>query len=601
MGNLKKHTKQIGRLAVLLLVAGILCCFAAKKEGYHMDELLSFELSNARYTPWIVPTQPEGRLAKFVREEIDGASFLETVENIFAVGADLVKNRGNSKLLQYKADVYPEPAWISRDEFKDYITADGSSRFNYFSVYFNVKDDNHPPLHFMLLHTMSSLFPGSMSPLLGCIINILAILGCIICFFCIGNLLEMHGILPVGYGDIYAGCAGILYGLSSGGIQTALLIRMYGLMTFFCVLFFYLHVKKWLRGEFEYKNWPLALVAVLGFLTQYFFLFYCLTLAAVTIGLLIAGKRIPELKRYICTMALAAVIGIALFPFAISDVFSSGRGVEALQNLGNGFSGYGLRLKAFGEILLQGCFGSGGIGIAALTVLVICVCVSLLTQRTKKNGKTDAAAAFSVSHTDAEKALLLLLLLPAVCYFLLAARMSPYLVDRYIMPLFPFAALLLTLLLCIAFRAFFSQGVKAKKFFCVLGGVVVVLTVLVNIVSYDGAYLYRGYEAQTQIAEQYRELPCICLYDGVGYYENLPEFAEYEKTLLLKLPELEQRQDTASLTQLQQLIVVKKKNADTKETLALFARYGWQTEELLSEAVSAHGDTVYLCSRTTKQ
>ena len=33
-------------------------------------------------------------------------------------------------------------------------------------------------------------------------------------------------------------------------------------------------------------------------------------------------------------------------------------------------------------------------------------------------------------------------------YFLLASRMSPYLVDRYVMPLFPLAALLLALLLC---------------------------------------------------------------------------------------------------------------------------------------------------------
>ena len=35
-------------------------------------------------------------------------------------------------------------------------------------------------------------------------------------------------------------------------------------------------------------------------------------------------------------MVIAAVIGLVLFPFAISDVFSSGRGTEALGNLASG-------------------------------------------------------------------------------------------------------------------------------------------------------------------------------------------------------------------------------------------------------------------------
>ena len=37
---------------------------------------------------------------------------------------------------------------------------------------------------------------------------------------------------------------------------------------------FYIHVKKWLKKEFDRKNLLLILVTVLGFLTQYFFLFF---------------------------------------------------------------------------------------------------------------------------------------------------------------------------------------------------------------------------------------------------------------------------------------------------------------------------------------
>ena len=201
MKKFKINIKNRAQLLTLLLVAGVLCCFVVKKEGYHMDELLSFELSNAQYNPWIVPTQPEGRLAKFMREEVQGESFGETVGNLFDIGMDVVKNRGNSKLLQYKADVYPEPVWISGEQFTDYVTVGKGDRFQYFSVYFNVKDDNHPPLHFMLLHTMSSFFPGVTAPFLGDTINILAILGCILCFFRIGSLLETYGFFPSGFGS----------------------------------------------------------------------------------------------------------------------------------------------------------------------------------------------------------------------------------------------------------------------------------------------------------------------------------------------------------------------------------------------------------------
>ena len=155
---LKRNRWNILALAVILL-AGLF--FVSKKQGYHMDELLSFELANAEFTPWIVPTQPEGRLEKFVRNEIYGDSFGETCSNIAENVKDVLQNRGASKMLSYKADVYKEPVWISARQFRDYITTDSRDHFNYLSVYFNVKDDNHPPLHFMALHTVSSVFRGA--------------------------------------------------------------------------------------------------------------------------------------------------------------------------------------------------------------------------------------------------------------------------------------------------------------------------------------------------------------------------------------------------------------------------------------------------------
>ena len=187
--------------------------------------------------------------------------------------------------------------------------------------------------------------------------------------------------------------------------------------------------------------------------------------------------------------------------------------------------------------------------------------------------------------------------IPVMGYFLLASRMSPYLVDRYIMPLFPFAALLLALLLCIVGKKLAETAGWRET---IVGNCLLLLVLVIQmfrLAAYDGEYLYAGYGEQEALAEEYAYLPCICVYTGVGYYENLPEFMHYTQTLLVKEEELENRTDTESVKALEQVIVLVKPGVEKEETMAVLRNeYGYTTEEiLLSEGV--HGDTVYLLSK----
>lgn len=583
------------------LVAVILCLVlmgvgVSRKEGYHMDELLSFELADARYNPWIVPTQPVGRLAKFVNEEIQGDSLGETMTNLKNTVTDVLRNRGNSKLLSYKADVYDEPVWITAGQFQDYVTVDGSDAFDYLSVYFNVKDDNHPPVHFMLLHTMSSVFQRTLSPWLGCTINLI----------CLGITLWLLLQLGRQLADIFGMeekgrqlgiLAVLLYGMSTGALATVLLIRMYGLLSCLCVALFSVHVDKWENRGFEKKNKGLIAITVLGFLTQYFFLFYCILLAVVTAVLLLYHHRTKEFWCYVRSMVIAAVIGLALFPFAISDVFSSGRGTEALENLASGLTGYGQRLLAFGKILADRTVGAP-LFLGACAVGVILLLVWLVrTFRVGKRNATEAGEKPELQTGIGKSELTALAVIPVAGYFLLASRMSPYLVDRYIMPLFPFVALLLALLLCyIGKKLSETAGWKDT----IVGGcllLLVLFTQVLRLAAYDGEYLYTGYGEQEALAEQYASLPCICVYAGVGYYENLPEFMHYSKTLLLTEEELENREDTESVKELDQVVVLVKPGVEKEETAAVLRDvYGYTTAEVLLSG-GAHGDTIYLLSK----
>ena len=303
-----KWKKILPELLAVILCLVLMGAGVSRKEGYHMDELLSFELANARYNPWIVPTQPEGRLAKFVNEEIEGDSAGETLENLKNTVTDVLRNRGNSNLLSYNAVVYEEPVWITDRQFQDYVTVDQKDAFDYLSVYFNVKDDNHPPVHFMLLHAMSSVFRGTLSPWLGCSINLVCLGITLWLLLRLGRQLADVFSLE-GKGRQLGILAVLLYGMSTGALATVLLIRMYGLVSCLCVALFSVHVEKWKNNGFDKKNKGLIAITVLGFLTQYFFLFYCLLLAAVTAVILLYRHRNKELWCYIRSMEIAAGIG----------------------------------------------------------------------------------------------------------------------------------------------------------------------------------------------------------------------------------------------------------------------------------------------------
>ena len=612
MGMWKAIRGKKAEIIIALVCAAVFCVFVSWKEGFHMDELLSFELANAEFNPWIVTTQPEGRLAKFVHNEIDGETLGETVGNLADTVKDVLRNRGNSKLLTYTADVYAEPVWITSEQFTDYITVGRGDAFNYLSVYFNVKDDNHPPLHFMLLHTISSLFQGRISAWMGCVINMAAVLWVMFLLYRICILLAPALGLE-NAGRKLGLMTALFYGLSTGALATVLLIRMYGMLTLWCVLYFYLILQKWLGTSFDRKNGKLILVTALGFWTQYFFLFYCLLLAVVVSVCLGRNGRLRELFCFVRSMVIAALVGLLVFPFAIADVFSSGRGVEALGNLSRGLTGYGTRLTAFGGILIR-----RGTGLWQLLVVLLLAVFALagwrgrakgrsgyhrtdITEREERGGRLREAE--NTGTEDSEKfgkryrnGLLWMILFPAAGYFFLAARMSPYLVDRYLMPLFPFAALILILTVFMLLEKVCGNAAGRRtehlpRTVCLI----LILFQMWNLVCYDGSYLYRGYSDQKADAREYAEYPCICVYQGVGYYENLLEFTCYEKSLLLTPEELANRTDRESIRELEQIAVLIKAGVDELEVLEILSgSYGFELEREMEYQPSAYGDRLFI-------
>ena len=575
MKNWMKQYKW--QIAVILIAVTVMCVFVSRKEGYHMDEVLSFEFANAEYTPWIVPWQPEGRFATFVYQEIETGDFWETTWNWIRYTLDYWINGEDSFAYNYEGKVYVQSVWISREEYQEFVTTGSKDRFNLVSVYYNEIRDSHPPLFYMCLHLVCSVFQGIMSPWMGAIVNITAMVICCIFLIKIGMLLT---------GDKKAGTlAVLLYCLSIGGIETVILIRMYCMLTMFCVISLYLHLKKWQNGDYRMGNKLLILMTALGFWTQYYFVFYAIGIAVVTVFGLMLTKKGKQALYYIRSMIIAAAIGLCGFPYAVSDVLEGGVGSAVMENLLGSLQEFAERMQVFGGMVCDSICG-GRIGMVTFGALLTAVMLLCLLNKEKR-----------AALTKERMVQWAMIVVPAAGYFLITARISPFYADRYIMPTYVFVALTFALLLdwC---RRYVAELIRKKEgqpdsaTKAVLADAAAVLLAgclgIVSILNYGETYLYTGYSDQLEIAEQYADYPCLCIYDGVTFYENVPEFTKYRETLVLTCGELADRCQFDLLVDCEDVVLLLKRNVDEAWVHQMMKeKYGYNSYEQIYQ------DTIY--------
>ncbi len=568
--NIKLHL--LTALSVIIVMAFDVF-FAFQKEGFHMDEVLSYELSNSEFTPWITPTQPEGRLEKFYREEIHDDRFGGTVSNLFDQVKDVLSNRGSSVAASYTADVYDVPQWMSDDDITKYVTYYGSDSVIALSAYYNTTTDNHPPLYFMLLNIFSvmySLFAyGSFSAWPGIILNMLFMAGSllIICAF-FKNIVGKACLGPV---------AAIVYGLSPAGLNTVLLIRMYSMTSFFCLAFTYVLFLKLSKEDIKYKNKLFILVTVLGFLTQYFVCIYYFFLTLCVVLYLLITKRKRVLTNLVKILAISAVIGLVLYPFVYHDMFGTAIGNSVMESV-SGFGGYVEKVFAFAGIIAAECAGCH----VALGVLIFIMAAGVVIALKMKKTRIWAIAPG----------------LSVIGYFLAVAKIAPYTVDRYLMPVMG------VIMVCFVTGVSFVIGMliesfikteKSKGTIETIACIIVCATSFAYVFINTPNYLYKGYADQLKISERYTELDAVVVYEGTSFYQNVPELMNYNNCLIVNRDELNIYDE--NLASHDEIIVIEGPEVDRREVLTTMGdMYGYSSVTVLMEE-GVFGDRVCLLSK----
>lgn len=408
-------------IIMLVIMTGTLIYHGSQKEGYHVDEIYSYGLANSEYLPFMHFGTHEYDVKAWMLEYGAGESLGDLVRNLikdFKILKECDFRWRESSIYQdyltAQSSSYDRytTTWRPGQDYLDYVAVSESNTFNYFSVYYNQRGDVHPPLYYMILHTVCSIFQGTFSKWLALGINIVfAVLTMLLMYKMVKNYLG---------GPVMALAAVAAYAFSGACSTNVTFLRMYVMLMFFMVAACYIHLKI-AHEDFALKGLNrklLVLVTVGGFLTHYYFVFYAALLALVYIVLLAVKKRWIDIWKYCITLAGSAILGICVWPFAIKHIFFGYRGVPTWEALGSGeLATYSI--TNFFSFIIYSVFG-GKKWIVILAVLCYIVAVVLGKKEKVSYGR------------------FCLVGIPVIAYCVIIAQVAPFMSDRYIMGTYPF-------------------------------------------------------------------------------------------------------------------------------------------------------------------
>ena len=241
-------------------------------------------------------------------------------------------NSTDKTFLHPGEDNTPLDEWVTGSYFENYMNYNDDS-FNYSAAYRNQENDVHPPVYYMLLHTVCYFFKGAgYSAVPGIVLNLILlifvdILLLYVAAYLLGN--RWYGLM-----------AAALWGVSSVGISNCMLIRMYLLQTLNVLLLTAVHV--YILRHKKKMTVPyfilLALAVMFGGLTHYYFYFYVAGLGLCVCIYLLYMRKVKQMFAYGFSLVAGFGAAIAVFPATIKHIFGY-RGSYATDNL-IGLSGH---------------------------------------------------------------------------------------------------------------------------------------------------------------------------------------------------------------------------------------------------------------------
>ena len=442
-----KKKEKIAIIICILIISTITILLGIRKTDYYIDEVWTYGLANH-----IGSTQP----------------VIEFGKQYFEMGP-----------------------------YEDFVEVKNGERFNYINVWQNQANDVHPPLYYIFVHTICSMFPNTFSKWYGIAVNMFWMVGITILLYKLAKEITKSTIIAMGIV--------LTYETSVIFFNTLLFIRMYTQLTFFTIAITYL-IKLYWDSQLDRRFYlSFSALVILGMLTHYYFMIYTFFISVIFAIHMIGKKRFKELMRCIMTAIISGVLYLLLWYHFAGHLFRNYRGRQALRAAVN-FSDAYKRIAGMFEIISDEAF-------AGLLLVIIAIWgVTVVIRLVKKEHVFDFGNCAFIS---------------SLCYVLVVGKIAPFIHDRYMMPaIFPFFIMSCT---CICEIVMFFT----KKETVIYVAIAALLLINVYNLANDGFYVQMDYhsEKQNELVETLRDNDCVVyiddLWEALYYFVPLQQAKSY--------------------------------------------------------------------------
>ena len=471
-------------IAVELVYTGYTCL--VKKQYLFSDEAWSYGLSNSYYQPFI-------HLRDGVRVE------RESIEN------------------QVNLD-----QWVDGSVFEEYITVQRGERFAYGSVFHNQSLDRHPPLYYVMLHTVCSFFPDSYSRMYAFVPN------CV--FLAVTQAFLFLLAEKVTKDKVKALMVCLLYGGGQGALCTFIYLRQYSLLTMLMVMHTYFAALIYYDRRLTAKRMVGAsLTALFTFLTHYYGIAFIGVLTALMCLSFLWERKLKRLLVYGGSVLASLLAALAVYPAAIDQIINNEVSEKHVLDLSTQYRRivsyitdycFGYRISVFRNSKYAYVIFGLVCALAVAVPVIFLFRKSAAVVRLLELVKSLPKKCLTAEHFCIILLIDLLAVTVAVNFVVDPIDAGEFCV-RHVFMLFPFACLTLFRLLSLAAGLLPHAKKIADPLLCLcVAGILIV-----NNVGFENVFLFRGIGDEETVREAIAGKNCLLLISGTEMEWHLTTFA----------------------------------------------------------------------------
>lgn len=397
--------------------------------------------------------------------------------------------------------------WHNKEYFEDYLEVNDNEIYNIKPVYENQKNDVHPPLYYLLLRIFATFTINKFTKWTGILLNITIFIISSIMVYLISKELFKN--------KIYAVLTTLINGFTIISLNSTLYIRMYELCNLNILIITFLHMKIHNKEKIRPINiFLISTFMILGGLTHYYFFIYAFVLYLIYTVKCIKQKKYKNLMIYNIGIFISAIIYILIFPYAISHIFFSYRGVTVEVDVIKNIVGY---CKKINQEFFNGL-------LPFIIILTGIIAIKPKKSDIKMNGE------------------MVLLVTPILIYLLTIVLKAPYIETRYIIPIYSSMIIVIVYYL----REFVRKRASCKHTLFIIS--IIFFTIIYSpfVKNTKIEYIYSQYNIAEKIAE--KNLPIIYVFNTKEnrILDDLYLFTLVDKSIIIDVENYDKIEKTES-------------------------------------------------------